>query len=186
MASCATQAQKDADVLQRKFDAHDTKVRNCLDNNLVRFEPQLSILDKKLIIDEYDPQSFQKKMDQNQLTAEEKKAALEYWQRENCMVQSAQDLAAFSQHHSFVASEFEASRDNLRVALLTDKITIGEFNSKLFLKYTELTREWAEAFERLNGKLATAHNREMDNRRRAAAAFKVTNCTIIGNSVQCI
>jgi len=87
-----------------------------------------------------------------------------------------------------VALEHLKALDENYIKLLENEITIGEFNKKAELNFSQTEKKWVEAGMKIDSNLAESHNREIeqeikayDNRKRSVYTY----CNKLGNAVVC-
>lgn len=185
-----TVAQKQEADLRQGFNFAGAAYASCGDSTRVKFAAQYDVIEPVFI--QFDDNSSQltKKMNTDQLTEAQKKAALEIWQGNSCSRNHQQILATISARHGNAMGKFLADLDDLRVLILTDKITVGEFNINLMKVRQELAAEFTAADNEILAGLNQQHNAELERRQRAAAAYqayrsRTATCTSYGSTVTC-
>lgn len=185
-----TVAQKQDAALRQGFNTADAEYGSCVDSTRIKFAAQYDVVGPVFILSEDDPSQLTKKMNTNQLTEAQKTAALEIWQGNSCSRNHQQALASLSARHGNAMGKFLADIDDLRVSILTNKITVGEYNTNLMKVRQELFAEFTAADNEILAGLNQQHNAELERRQRAAAAYnayrpRIATCTSYGSTVTC-
>ncbi len=155
----------------------------------------------------FQPPSLQQLMDDSKPTKAEISLLLNYHQhiqpcRRLILEWAGKTIPVLISHWA----EVFAKNDAIYVALAKQEITWGEANTRQKNINDEFTAKYRVTLEETDRKLQTAHEMELQDRQAATAAFRnwryqqqllkaaqqrnqqtftMTNCQIVGNSIQC-
>lgn len=125
--------------------AYSDEMGTCATDLMKSHASQADQLKSVLLTGASDPQRFTKLTDNTFLTDSHKQAAIQLWNADTCHVDWVALMKQSSPSVSVVWENGFVERDLIRAALLTDQLTIGQFNQKLMSLYASLNAKSVQA-----------------------------------------
>ena len=208
VAACATQAQKQAQIITSQLNYTNAEAEKCIAQ--IKKEDVYLRVNQFAILDLNDPDAVIKMTIDRFATESEKNDLLQLHSLiTGCRKQILENLAKV--HPDFtalMAKKFAEADENL-VYIMKNDMTLGEANEVTNKRLSDLQSEWNSVAKNIAQQLESANQSELLNRQRAAAAMQqwsyqqqlllqnqqlinsvnrpiMTNCNYIGNSINCL
>ena len=205
---CASQAQLRSNAMKQAFDDGATKNRAC--RAAMKLDSSVLYTLNNILVENDNSSNKYTLLSSNQKLNKEMQQNFINFLNENSKCRALAMESASKIHSSFLIPMLESQRraDTLSAKLLSNEITIGEFNRGHQDSRSQFDREWATTWSIIDKELAENHNYEMQSRQRAALIMQnwsiqqqqlyqnqmlynnlnrpvTTNCSVIGNFINC-
>ena len=207
VAACATQSQKQVQIMRSQIDYFATESEKC--NSPIEQTDIYRRANQIMILPVDDPDAFHKMTIDRFATQSEKDDLLQLHSMVSvCRKQNIENAGKIYPSLVGVVAHLYAENDAALARLMNDAITIGEANVLTNNARADFDTESYSAFRDINQELSSAHQSELQDRQRAAAFLQqwsfqqqllmqnqqlinsvnkptVTNCNYIGNTFSC-
>jgi hypothetical protein len=208
VTGCATQAEIRRNAIQKALDEGAAKNRACRD--AMKSNPSVLYTFNNIMLEnDASTNKFTLLTSDQKIDKEMQQQFINYMnENSKCRILVIEIVSKI--HSGLLIPVLESQRkiDTLFAELLSNQVTIGEFNRKLQENRSQFDREWSMTLSSINKELAENHNYEMQNRQRAALLMqnwsaqqqqlyqnqmlynnlnrpRYTNCNVFGNTVNC-
>ena len=208
LVGCATQAQKLSQQMTKTFYETSQKSAECYQKAEATNHDAYSVT-KEILLSQNDPKALQKMSINGYPTESEKENILVVRELEsNCRVIALEGMANL--HPSYVAylSKWYAKADENTLALIQNKIAIGEYNTIEHKDIAVRREKFNELVANINQQLNQSHSYELSQRQAAARSLQqwsdqqqqlqqnqqminsinrptTTNCRYVGSNISC-
>jgi hypothetical protein len=208
VTGCATQAQLRSDAMKQAFDDGVAKNRAC--RAAMKANTSVVFTFNNILIENDNSPNKYTLLSSNQKLNKEMQQHFINYLNENSKCRALSIENASKVHSALVIPILESQRrgDNLAAKLLSNEITIGEFNRGFQDSRSQFDREFRSTQAEIDRELQNNHNYEMQSRQRAALIMQnwsiqqqqlyqnqmlynnlnrpvTTNCSVIGNFINC-
>lgn len=199
--TAAVQASIDINVALKE---NDRNVAACTRAFEQRHAASVALVDSLLVINSDDPKRLEKLLIKDQMSADQKRVALDLWNSYDCRGQWLHEISKVAKPQEVVWREYFVALDALRVRLLQDEVTIGRFNQiKLELDAIR-DKNRLSATQLMNEALSRQHYEEVNARNQSAIASaaymsainaattssmsqtRSLNCSVVNNRIHCL
>ncbi len=173
LSGCAvkTTAQSTFEALKATGDFAREKQKRCEDENNKKYPDEIALFEQKFILSDQDPRRIEKLMSSEVVTPANRAAFLRLFSARSCYREMISDIRGASPQIAQVRESFANKRDDLRVLLLEERITFGQYNKSLVEMITLARQQEQSAWELQARGLNSMHQNEMNQRAAAWAAF---------------
>lgn len=177
-------------VSQKEYDNALSKHKTCVET-VKRDLPSQAIVEDQLFWATGDStrEEYLKQINPERLNDQQKTDMLELWPRlTQCRVDYAKDISNLSPRHGDVLAISDAAITRLRTSLLSDKLSIGEYNAKRSQIYSRTNAELKSVSNQIDAEHRAGLRSAAQAIRGASQAFKppkTFRCTGYGSTVNC-
>ncbi len=208
LVGCATQAQKLSQQMTKTFDETSLKSAECYQKAEATNHDAYS-LTEEILLSQNDPKALQKMLINGYLTESEKEDILVVRELEsNCRVIALEGMANVHPNYVAYLSKWYAKADENTLALIQNKISIGEYNTIEHKDIAVRREKFNEVVTNINQQLNQSHGYQLSQRQAAARSLQqwsyqqqqlqqnqqminsinrptTTNCRYVGSNISC-
>ena len=208
LVGCATQAQKLSQQMTKTFDETSQKSAECYQKAEATNHDAYSVT-KEILLSQNDPKALQKMSINGYLTESEKENILVVRELEsNCRVIAVEGMANVHPNYVAYLSKWYAKADENTLALIQNKIAIGEYNTIEHKDIAVRREKFNEVVANIYQQLNQSHSYQLSQRQEAARFLQqwsyqqqqlqqnlqminsinrptTTNCRYVGSNISC-